>query len=320
MSPPETRPTLDRGGVGLGASAHVIWGLFPAFWPLLDPAQPTEILAHRILWTMVLMAGVLTVLRGWGALRGLSRATWLRVTAAAVLITLNWGVFIYGVLIGRVVDVALGYYINPLVSTLLAILVLRERPTRLQGLALAIAAAAVVVISIGAGSPPWLGLVLAVSFALYGLMKKTIPLPSTAGLTAEGLVVGPLALVYVVALQLTGHGTFTDHGGGHVLLMILAGPATTLPLLLYGAAARRIPLTTLGTLMYLTPTLQFLWGVLVLHETMPVTRWVGFGLVWIALVVFTVDLWRSTRRAPGDGSRRMREVGGVGGPRGRQPT
>jgi chloramphenicol-sensitive protein RarD len=179
----------------------------------------------------------------------------------------------------------------------LAVLVLRERPNRAQVAALLVAAAAVVVIGIGSGSPPWLGLGLAASFGVYGLLKKTVPLPSTASLTAEGLVVGPLALAYVVFLQVTGQGTFTDHGGWHVVLMILAGPATALPLLLYGAAARRIPLTTLGTLMYLTPTLQFLWGVLVLDETMPASRWVGFGLVWLALLIFTVDLLRSTRSA-----------------------
>ncbi|WP_312858132.1 EamA family transporter RarD [Pseudonocardia pini] len=295
MTLEEARPQLDRGGVGLGASAHVVWGLFPAFWPLLDPAAPVEILAHRILWTMVLMAGVLTLLRGWSALRALSAGGWLRVAAAALLITVNWGTFIYGVVIDRVVDIALGYYISPLVSALLAVLVLRERPNRAQTAALLIATVAVVVISVGAGSPPWLGLVLAASFGAYGLLKKTVPLPSTASLTAEGLVVGPLALAYVVVLQVTGQGTFTDHGGLHATLMILAGPATAIPLLLYGAAARRIPLTTLGTLTYITPTLQFLWGVLVLDETMAPSRWVGFGLVWIALAIFTVDLLRRTR-------------------------
>jgi chloramphenicol-sensitive protein RarD len=282
--------------VGLGIAAPVVWGLFPAFWPLLEPAAPVEVLAHRILWTMLLMAGVLTLVRGWGALRTLGAGGWGRVAAAAVLITVNWGVFIYGVGIDRVVDIALGYYISPLVSTLLAITVLRERPTRAQVAALLVAAAAVVVIAVGAGSPPWLGLILAASFGVYGLLKKTVPLPATASLTAEGLVVGPLAVAYVVFLQLSGQGTFADHGGAHVALMILSGPATALPLLLFGAAARRIPLTTLSTLMYLTPTMQFLWGVLVLHESMPPSRWIGFGLVWLALLIFTADLLRSARR------------------------
>ncbi|MEU7816664.1 EamA family transporter RarD [Pseudonocardia sp. NPDC049154] len=298
MTVTEAAPELDRRGVGLGVAAHVAWGLFPAFWPLLDPAGPVEVLAHRILWTMVLMAGVLTLLRGWGALRALPGRGWLTVAAAATVITVNWGVFIYGVSIERVVDIALGYYMSPLVSVLLGVLVLRERPNRAQVVALGIAALAVVVISVGAGSPPWLGLCLAVSFGVYGLLKKKVSLPSTASLTGEGLVVGPIALAFVIYLQVTGQGTFTELGGFHMAMMVLAGPVTALPLLLYGAAARLIPLTTLGTLMYLTPTMQFLWGVLVNGEDMPVSRWLGFGLVWIALALFTVDLVRATRARP----------------------
>jgi chloramphenicol-sensitive protein RarD len=184
------------------------------------------------------------------------------------------------------------------VSVLLGVLVLRERPDRAQVVALGIAALAVVVISVGSGSPPWLGLALAASFGVYGLLKKKVALPATASLTGEGLVVGPVALAFVLFLQATGQGTFTSLGGFHVAMMVLAGPVTALPLLLYGAAARLIPLTTLGTLMYLTPTMQFLWGVLVNGEAMPVSRWVGFGLVWIALAIFTVDLVRATRVRP----------------------
>jgi chloramphenicol-sensitive protein RarD len=295
-----TSPPLDRRGLTLGVTANVVWGLFPAFWPLLDPASPIEVLAHRILWTMVLMAGVLTVLRGWPALRGLSWRVWAAVATAAVTITVNWGLFIYGISIEHVVDIALGYYMNPLVSVLLGVAVLRERPTRGQLVALVIATAAVVVISVGGGTFPWLGLVLAVSFGIYGLIKKTVPLNSTTSLTAEGLIVGPIALVTAVVLGLTGHGTFTGHGVLHPVLMVLAGPITALPLLLYGAAARRIPLITVGTLMYLTPTFQFLWGVLANHEAMPPSRWTGFALVWVALAIFTVDLFRSARRRDTD--------------------
>ncbi|GAA1882022.1 EamA family transporter RarD [Pseudonocardia ailaonensis] len=291
-------PPLDRRGVALGVSANAVWGLFPAFWPLLDPASPLEVLAHRILWTMVLMAGVLTALRRWSDLRGLSWRVWAAVAVAAVVITANWGVFIYGVSVDHVVDISLGYYVSPLISVLLAVLVLRERPTPAQVAALTIATAAVVVISVGSGTVPWLGLILAVSFGLYGLIKKTVPLGSMTSLTAESLLVGPLALAAAVVFEVAGHGTFTGHGAVHPLLMVLAGPITALPLLLYGAAARRIPLTTVGTLMYLTPTLQFLWGVLANGEAMPPSRWIGFGLVWVALVIFTVDLFRSTRNRP----------------------
>lgn len=215
--------------------------------------------AHRILWTLVLMVGVLTLVHGWSQLRGMS-AEWLLVTAAAVPIAVNWGVFIYGVAVDHVVEIELGYYTSPLFSALLAVLVLRERPRPAQWAALGIAMLAVVVISVGIGRPPWLGLALGLTFGLYGLIKKTVPLPSTASLTAEGIVLAPVAASLLVYLEVVGTGTLTDHGGWHVVLLMIAGPVTALPLPLYGAAARRIPLTRLGVLMYLTPTLQFLWG------------------------------------------------------------
>ncbi|RZT88484.1 chloramphenicol-sensitive protein RarD [Pseudonocardia sediminis] len=290
---------LDRGGVALGVGAYALWGLFPAFWPLLDPAAPLEVLAHRILWTTVLMTVVLTLLRGWAPLRGLGLRGWLTVAAAAVFIAVNWGLFIYGVSVDLVVEAALGYYMTPLVSVLLGVLVLRERLGVLQWTALALGAAAVLVISIGNGTVPWLSMVLAASFGLYGLIKATVPLPATTSLTAEGIVLFPLAGIYILVLQLTGDGTFVGLGPWHLLLMLSAGPATALPLLLYGMSARRIPLSVLGVLMYLNPTLQFLWGVLVVGQDMPPARWVGFGLIWVALAVFTVDLLRRTRRSDG---------------------
>jgi chloramphenicol-sensitive protein RarD len=286
----------DRRGVALGVGAYVLWGLFPPFFRLLEPAAPAEVLAHRVLWTLVLMAVVLAAVRGWGALRTLSPKGWAMVTAAAALIAVNWGLFIYAVGVGHVVEVALGYYIGPLVSVLLGVLVLRERLRTVQWVAVGIAVVAVLVIAVGDGRVPWLGLGLAVSFATYGLIKKTVPLPATASLTAEGVVLAPLAAVYLVSLQLAGTGTLTGHGAGHVALLMSAGPVTAVPLLLYGASARRIPLSMLGTLQYLAPTLQFLIGVVVFGEAMPAERWVGFGLVWLALVVFTVDLLRARPR------------------------
>jgi chloramphenicol-sensitive protein RarD len=296
-----TRPShLDRGGVALGTAAYLLWGVFPAFFHLLASTSPVEVLAHRVLWTLVLMAVILATVRGWGALRRLSRRGWAMVTAAAVLIAVNWGLFIYATAIGQIVEVALGYYIGPLVSVLLGVLVLRERLRGLQWIAVGIAAVAVLVIAVGDGRMPWIGLGLAVSFSLYGLIKKTVPLPATASLTAEGVVLAPLAVVYIVFVQLAGTGSLTGHGAGHVALLVATGPVTAVPLLLFGAAARRIPLTTLGTLQYLAPTLQFLLGVVVYGEVMPAERWIGFGLVWVALVIFTGDLLRSRPRRRDD--------------------
>jgi chloramphenicol-sensitive protein RarD len=289
-------PVTDRRGIALGVAAYLLWGVFPAFFHLLGAAAPTEILAHRVLWTLVLMAVILSVVRGWGALRSLPPRVWAMITAAAALIAVNWGLFIYATTVGHVVEVALGYYIGPLVSVLIGVVVLREQLRLLQWVAVGIATVAVLVIAVGDHRVPWLGLGLAVSFATYGLIKKTVPLPATASLTAEGVVLAPLAAAYLVFLQLAGTATLTGHGAGHVALLVLTGPVTAVPLLLFGAAARRIPLTTLGTLQYLAPTLQFLLGVVVYGEVMPAERWVGFGLVWVALVVFTVDLVRSRPR------------------------
>lgn len=290
------REHVDGRGVALAVSAYGVWGLFPAFWPLLDPAGPVEVLAHRILWTLVLMAGVLTVLHGWPQLGGRSRRGWLMLAAAAVVIAVNWGTFIYGVAIDRVVEIALGFYMNPLISVLLGLLVLRERLRTAQWCALGLAGAAVAVLVAESGRVPVVAFVLAGSFGLYALLKKTVPVPPAAGVTAEGIVLAPLALGFLIWLELTGRGTLTDHGLAHVLWLVSAGPVTAVPLLLFSAAARRIPLAVLGVLQYLTPTMHFAYGVLVLSEPMSANRWVGFALVWAALVIFTVDLVRASRR------------------------
>ena len=288
--------TTDGRGIALGVSAYALWGLFPAFWGLLQPASAVEILAHRIVWTMVLMAGVLTLNRGsWSLLRGLGGRGWLMVNGAAIAIAANWGLFIHGVGIHHVVEIALGYFMSPLVSVLLGVLVLRERLRRAQWVALGLAVVAVLILSVENGRPPWLALALAASFGVYGLIKKTVPLPATASLTAESLVLAPIAVGYLVWLGAAGHGSFA-HGGWHTALLIIGGPITAIPLLLFGAAARRIPLATVGTLMYLTPTLQFLWGVLVNGEPMPASELAGFVLVWVALAIFTADLWRNRNR------------------------
>ncbi len=289
---------LDGRGVAAAVGAYSIWGMFPAFWPLLAPAVPIEVVAHRIAWTAVLMVVVLSAVRGWPELRTLRPRGWGMVTAAGLLIAVNWGLYIYAVFTGQVVEAALGYFMSPLVSVLLGVVVLRERLRSVQWVAVVIAAVAVLVIAVENGRPPWIALTLAMSFGLYGLIKSTVPLSATASVTAEGLVLGPLAIAVVVWFEMAGAGTMSGNGTGHVLLMIAAGPVTAIPLLLYGVAARRVPLSTIGVLMYLNPTLQFLYGVFVGHEDMPGTRWIGFSLVWLALAMFTVDLVRNNR-APG---------------------
>ncbi|MDD7938201.1 EamA family transporter RarD [Actinomycetospora lutea] len=285
-------------GYAAAVTAYALWGVSPAFWPLLAPADAVESVAHRVAWTLLGMLVVITVARRWSDLRGLPWRTWLLITAGSVLIGVNWGTYIWATTHDHVVDAALGYYGTPLVAVLLAVLVLHERLRPAQWVAIGLAAAAVTVLTVGTGRLPWITLVLAVSFGVYGLVKKRVPLDPVPGLTAEGFLLGPLAIVYIVVIQVMGVGTFTGHGVGHALLLIAAGPVTAVPLLLFAAGAKRLTLATLGVLQYLNPTLQFLFGVLVAGEAMPVSRWIGVSLVWAALLIFTTDALRAGRRAP----------------------
>jgi chloramphenicol-sensitive protein RarD len=284
-----------RSGLLFGAGAYGMWGLFPAFFPLLKPAGAVEVLAHRIIWSFVLMVVVVTAVRRLGDLKAISGRTWLLLTAAAALISVNWVIYVYAVNNGHVVDAALGYFINPLVSIALGLLIFRERLNRWQLGALVIAIFAVVVLTVNVGSPPVIGLGLALSFGLYGAVKKMVPTDPRVSVGVEAGVAAPFALAYVVVLQVTGHGTFTDRGAGHMLLLILSGVLTALPLLLFAAAAQRLAMVTLGLLFYMTPGMQLTWGVLVGHESMPPARWLGFALIWMALAVFTADAVRRAR-------------------------
>lgn len=285
-------------GYAAAVTAYALWGVSPAFWPLLAPADAVESVAHRVAWTLLGMLVVITAVRRWSDLRGLSWRTWLLITAGSVLIALNWGTYIWATTHGHVVDAALGYYGTPLVAVLLAVLVLRERLRATQWVAIGLAAAAVTVLTVGTGRLPWITLVLALSFGVYGLVKKRVPLDPVPGLTAEGFLLGPLAIVYIVVIQMMGVGTFTGHGVGHALLLVAAGPATAVPLLLFAFGAHRLPLATLGVLQYINPTLQFLFGVVVAGEEMPVSRWIGVSLVWAALLIFTADALRSRTTPP----------------------
>lgn len=299
----------DSTGLIAGVGAYLIWGMFPIFFGLLAPAGSLEVLAHRMLWTVLLMLGVLAVLGRFGSLRGMGARTWGLVSAATVAIGINWGVYIYAVVSGHVVEAALGYFVNPLVSVLLGVVLFRERLRPAQIAALVLAAVAVIVITVDYGRPPVVALTLALSFALYGVIKKVVPLDPRTSLTAEGVVAAPFAVAYLVVLAVTGTGTFLGNGVGHSLLLMAAGPVTAVPLLLFGVAAQRIPLTTLGILQYLTPALQMMWGVVVMHEVMPPSRWIGFALIWVALLVFTTDALVRARRARRGASRHTETVG-----------
>jgi chloramphenicol-sensitive protein RarD len=284
-----------RSGLLFGAGAYVMWGLFPAFFPLLKPAGAVEILAHRIIWSFALMVVVVAVVGRLSDLRTIDRRTWLLLFAAAGLISANWLIYVYAVNNGHVVDAALGYFINPLVAIALGMLIFRERLNRWQFGALAIAVVAVVILTVQVGQPPLVGLGLAFSFALYGAVKKLVRVDPRVSVGLEAAIATPFALAYLVVLQAGGGGTLTGHGASHVVLLVLSGVLTALPLLLFAAAAHRLPMVTLGLLFYVTPVMQMSWGVLVGGEPMPPMRWVGFALIWLALLVFTADALRRAR-------------------------
>jgi chloramphenicol-sensitive protein RarD len=290
-----------RSGLLYGLGAYVWWGLCPGFFLLLLPAGPLEVLAHRIVWTTVLMAVILAVARRLGDLTRLTRRTWLQLLAASALISINWATYIYAVTHGHVVDAALGYFINPLISVALGVIVLRERIGRWQLAALTLAVVAVVVLTVEVGGPPVIALVLATSFGIYGLIKRVVAADPRVSVAVETLLALPFAGGYLIALEVIGTAHFVNYGPGHAVLLLLAGPVTAIPLLLFAAAAQRLPLVTLGLLFYLNPVLQMAWGVLVGHEPMPVERWIGFGLIWVALVVLTADGLRrkSAEQIPG---------------------
>ncbi|MBM9466231.1 EamA family transporter RarD [Nakamurella sp. YIM 132084] len=286
---------VDRRGLLLGLTAYLMWGLFPLWFPLLAPAGAGEILAHRMIWSFVCMAVVTSLMTGWRPLWRLGPRQWLMLAAAAVLIAVNWGVYIWAVNAGHVVDAALGYFINPLITVALGVLVFRERLRRAQWVSVGLGTAAVVVLVVGSGSAPWTALVLATSFGLYGAIKKVVRAAPTVSMTAEGLIQLVPAAVFLVVLQVHGGGTL-DRGAGHLALLAVTGLLTCLPLLAFAGAAQRLPFTVLGGLQYLGPVLQLLLGVLWFDETMPPYRWAGFVIIWLALVVLSLDAVRTARR------------------------
>ncbi len=287
----------QRAGLFYGFTAYGLWGVFPAFFTLLAPAGAPEILAHRIVWTVVLMAVLLIAVGRLGDLRAITGRTWLLLACASALISANWLIYIFAVNSGNVVDAALGYFITPLVNVMLGMVLFGERLNRVQILALLLATAAVVLLSAGAGSLPLIGLGVAVTFGLYGAVKKVVPCDPRVSVAVETAIAAPFALGYLIVIAITGDSDFTNHGPLHVVLMLLCGPVTAIPLLCFAAAAQRLPLVTMGLLQYVTPSMQLSWGVLIDHEPMPPARWIGFALIWFALGIFSADALSRTVRA-----------------------
>lgn len=287
-----------RTGVLAGVAAYSLWGVFPLVFHQIQEVLPAEVLMHRVTWSFVVVAGLLGLRRdtAWLTVLRTPSATRTRLAAAAALISLNWLVYVWAVSEEHVVEAALGYYINPLLTVALGVVVLREALSRMQIVALGFAVAAVAVLTVGYGRVPWIALVLAFSFAGYGFLKKAVAVPATTSLAVETAVLLPIAVVGFVVLQVRGGTAFLHGSVGRDLLLAGLGVVTAVPLVLFGTAARRIPLTLLGLLQYLTPTFQLLCGVFVLDEDLPPERLAGFVLVWVALVLLGVDALRTSNR------------------------
>jgi chloramphenicol-sensitive protein RarD len=283
------------------AGAYILWGLLPLFWKALQAVPATEIMAHRVVWTLVVALLLLAYQRNWSWLAAVFRNKRVALTclATGLLITLNWFIFIWAANAGYLLETSLGYFINPLVSVLLGVLVLKERLRLGQSLSLAVALAGVLYLTISYGRLPWIALSLAGSFALYALLRKTAVLGSLEGLTLETLFVCLPALAYLLFRAWAGTGAFGSVGMASSVLLACAGIATAAPLLLFAAGARRIPLTSLGILQYIAPTLQFTLGVVVYGERLSPTRLIGFCLIWLALVLYSGEgLLHGSRTVP----------------------
>jgi chloramphenicol-sensitive protein RarD len=274
-----------------------MWGVFPSYFELLLPAGPLEVLGNRIVWTLVFLAVVVTARKLWPSVRqqlARPKVKWL-LALAAIAVSLNWGVYIWAVQNNHVVEASLGYFINPLVSVLFGVVLLGERLRRLQWWAVALAALAVAELTVAYGRPPWIGIILAMSFAIYSLIRKKAAVPPVEALTIETSYLFPFALAVLIWLQMIGHAVMFHDSVGNTVLLMLAGVVTAVPLLAFGGAINRLPLSTIGLMQYITPVIQFVLGVTLFHEEMSTGRWIGFAIVWAALVLMSIDAIRTAR-------------------------
>jgi chloramphenicol-sensitive protein RarD len=285
-------------GILYAAGAFLLWGCLPPYWKLIDHVPALQIPAHRILWTCLLLAILISLRRGWGAVRDAlrSRKTALTLALTAVLVSVNWTVFIWAVLAGRLVESSMGYFINPLVSVALGVLLLRERLSAWQGVSVAFALGGVVFLAVGLRALPWVSLTLAFSFGFYGLFRKTVAVDSVTGTFIETLYLLPLTLLFLWRETLLGRGAFGSGDALTDILLILAGPVTALPLVWFASGTRLIPLSMVGFLQYLTPTLHLAFGVLLYREAFTRTHLVGFGLIWAGIGTYLVSTFATRKR------------------------
>ncbi|MCI0159145.1 EamA family transporter RarD [Leifsonia shinshuensis] len=299
MAPPSASAEHRASGLIFAISAHVLWGVLTLYFIALAPTTAWEIVAWRVIFSLVFCALLLTVTRAWRPFALLLRSPRILFTMAlaGALIYVNWQTYVLATVTGHVVEAALGYFINPIVTVLLGVIVQHERLRPAQWVAVGLSAVAVVVLAVGYGAFPWIALLLAFSFGFYGLIKKRVgpSVDAVSGLTLETMWLTPIAVVQLIVVALTSGITLGEYGAWHTIALAGAGVVTAVPLLFFAAASRRLPLVYMGFVQYVTPLIQFLVGVFVLHEAMPPERWVGFGIVWLALIVLSVDMVAAAR-------------------------
>jgi len=305
---PEQPVPVLRSGIVYGVVAYLLWGLLPLYFILLAPTGPLEIVAWRIIWSLGFCVIALSLTRGWRRLGALVRRPRVLFTmaGAGILIFINWQTYVYATTSGHVVEAALGYFINPIVTVFLGVIVLRESLRPLQWAAVVVSVAAVIVLTFAYGAFPWIALTLAFSFGFYGFVKKRVggEVDALSGLSLESAWLVPVAVAELIVVGLTSGVTFGHVSVANTVLLVLAGVVTAVPLLLFAAAARRLPLVYIGLVQYLTPIMQFLVGVAVEHEAMDAARWAGFVIIWVSLALLTVDLVRA-------GARRRNQLAGA---------
>ena len=300
QNPAPDESAIRRAGLINGFSAYLLWGVMPLLFAAAAPTGALELVSHRVIWSLGFCAILLVFtggfLRTWQILR--SPRLFGLLLLASVLIAINWTTFIYGVETNQLVEISLGYYLNPLISIGLGVVFLGEKLRPLQWTAVGFGLLAVIIVGIGLGRVPYLAFTVALSFGLYGLVKNKVGsrVGALEGMTVESLVLAVPSAIYLIVLGSLGLQTFSGFGGWHVFVIIITGPATAIPLILFSAAARRIPLSWVGMLQYLTPTIQFTLGVTVLGEMMSTTRWIGFFVIWIAVILLCTDMIRHSRR------------------------
>ena len=284
-------------GIWNGLAAYVMWGFFPIYWKLLEDVPALQVIGHRVGWSFILLIAVILLTKQWKEFRGaaLDPKVIGIYAIAGVLLSVNWLIYVWGVNSGFIVETSLGYFINPLISVLLGVLFLHERLRSMQWIPVGLAAVGVIYLTLTYGRLPWIALSLAISFGVYGLVKKLAPLGSLYGLTLETALVFPIAIFYLLFVQMTGTGVFLHHGAPTDILLVGTGIVTSIPLLMFASAARQIPLTMIGVLQYIAPTLQFLIGIFLYHEPFDQSRLIGFSLVWLALIIFWVENYLANR-------------------------